>query len=100
MHYEKELKYTLKEYIARDEIQRERRQSQKFQSPEEIIHFIKKTHREYLKSLKDVQEDIQYIIYLCYKVVDAILTFFDMALVQLHGEINCKNNPEINYMQA
>lgn len=100
MQYEKLLKNSLKEYISRDEVLRERKQNQKFHSPEEIIHFIKKTHKEYMKSLKDVHEDIQYIIYLCFKVVDAILTFLDMALARLQEGIKPISEDSTNYLHA
>ena len=50
---------------------------------DEIIQFITKTHKEYLEALKTVKEDIRYIIELCSKVVNAIITLFDMTLEAL-----------------
>lgn len=85
VHYENELKQSLKEYVNREDTQRERKKCQVLCSFEEIINLIVRTHKEYLKALKDVQEDIQYIIELCYKVVDLILSFFEMALSKLHN---------------
>jgi CRISPR/Cas system-associated endoribonuclease Cas2 len=85
IHYERDLKHSLKEYVEREETQRGRKHSKKC-TLDEIVHIIYRTHREYLKALKDVQEDIQYIIELCCKVVDAILTFLEMALAQLHNK--------------
>jgi hypothetical protein len=79
VYYEKELKFSLRDYVNREDVQRER-DDNTFHSIEEIIHFIKKTHREYLKAIKAVHEDIQYIIELCYKVVDAILMFMEMSI--------------------
>ena len=78
--YEKELKHTLKEYVNHENNQRERIQSQRNYSIEEVIHFIWKTHSEYLKAIKNVHQDIRYIIDLCYKVVDAILSFLEGAV--------------------
>ncbi len=99
-YYEKELKFSLKEYVQSEAAQREREQIQNFHSIDEIIHFIRKTHKEYLKALKNVKGDILYIIDLCYKVVDAILLFFEMALAQLHGGLNNKHNMRVEYSQA
>jgi len=75
VYYEKELKFSLKEYVHRDDVQRDRVPNQASQSMEEIIFLIKKTHKEYLKAIKAVKEDIQFIVDLCYKVVDALLLF-------------------------
>lgn len=79
VYYEKALKFSLKEYVQRDDAQREREQNHDSQSIEEIINFIKKTHKEYMKALKVVKVDIQYIVNLCYTVVDALLLFFEIA---------------------
>lgn len=79
VYYEKELKFSLKEYVHRENVQRDRLPNQPGQTIDDIIHFIIKTHKEYLKALKEVKEDIEYIVYLCFKVVDAILLFFELA---------------------
>lgn len=76
--YEKELKYSLKEYVNRDDVQMSRNNT--FHTIDEIIHIILSTHKEYMKAIKVIKEDIQYIIQLCYKVVDAILMFLEMAV--------------------
>lgn len=73
--YEKELKFSLKEYVQSDAAKRNRAQIQKSPSVEEIINFIQKTHKEYLKAIKNIKADIHFIIELCYKVVDSILMF-------------------------
>ncbi len=85
MQYEKELKFSLKEYINCLDTQREKRQCQIFYSLDELLLFIIQTHKEYLKALKCIHKDIQYIIDLCYKVVDAILSFFQKAFSQMHN---------------
>lgn len=85
--YEKELKFSLKEYVQREDVQRVRNTDQKFISFEEIIRFIEKTHIEYLNAVKAVKEDIKYIIDLCYKVVDAIIMFFEMTCNKLHESL-------------
>ncbi len=85
--YEKELKNSLKNYVESETSKRERAQTKKFHSIEEISHFITRTHKEYLRAIKNVKGDIHYIIELCYKVVDAILMFFEMALEKLENEL-------------
>lgn len=79
VYYEKEMKFQLLEYIELDDIHSESLQGQILHTFDEIIHFIKKTHKEYLEALRAVKQDIHYIIELCSKVVDAILAFFNMA---------------------
>lgn len=91
IHYEKELKLSLKTYVNREDIQRERKNPQIFGSFDEIIHLIWLTHKEYLKALKNVNQDIKYIIDLCYKVVDMILSFFELAMVKLQENLNIKS---------
>jgi hypothetical protein len=98
--YEKDLKFKLREYVGRDDVQKERIPGQSFDTFEEIIHFINKTHGEYLNAIKVVHEDIQYIIHLCYKVVDAILRFFELAVEKFESDIMMKHKIRIHYSQA
>lgn len=90
VYYEKELKYSLKEYVESEDNQRERISSQLFCNIDEIIGLIAKTHNEYLKVMKNVNKDIQFIIDLCYKVVDLILSFFEMEIAGLHHKLNTR----------
>lgn len=79
VYYEKEMKFKLLEYIELDDIHSESLQGQILHTFDEIVQYIKKTHKEYLEALRAVKQDIHYIIELCSKVVDAILAFFNMA---------------------
>lgn len=97
LFYEKELKFSLKEYIQGEDAQKEC-EAENFESIEDVIGFISKTHTEYLKALKEVKEDIEYIVELCYKVVYAILKFFEKAYKMLTSSIN--NQSKINYQNA
>ncbi|MDF2512949.1 MAG: hypothetical protein K0S04_2815 [Herbinix sp.] len=98
--YEKDLKFKLREYVGRDEVQKERIPGQSFHTFEEIIRFINETHGEYLKAIKVVNQDIQFIIHLCYKVVDAILRFFELAIEKFENEILHQHKVRIHYSQA
>ncbi|MDF2543728.1 MAG: hypothetical protein K0S47_3446 [Herbinix sp.] len=87
--YEKELKITLKSYVESDEAQRIREQSESYHTIDEILRFINQTHKEYIKVInnlviKEVKEDIQYIVDLCYRVVDALLKLFELAYAKFH----------------
>jgi len=98
IQYEKELKEHLYEYVNRSDIRMKR--NYKYHTLDEIIHLIINTHKEYMKALKVIKEDIQYIIQLCYKVVDAILMFFEMALKKVENSFNPAGNVGFNYSLA
>lgn len=97
VYYEKDLKFKLREYVGREDIKRER--TQVFHTFDEIIHSIKKAHKEYLKALKEVQVDVQHIIDLCYKVVDSIISFFEMAIDRLEDNLAPKHQVRLEYSQ-
>jgi len=83
VYYEKEMKFRLKEYIELEDIHSQALKGQKLHTFDDIVRFIIKTHNEYLSELKAVKQDIRYIIELCSKVVDAILTFIRIALASI-----------------
>lgn len=80
--YEKQLKNSFKTYVKEEDTQRIREKGSKFNSFDEIVGFIIMTHKEYLKALKVVKEDCQFIVDLVYKVVDAILQIFELNLTK------------------
>ncbi len=94
VYYEKELKFSLNDYVNSEEAKRERNRYKKQHSIEDFIHFIQITHKEYLKAVNCVKEDIHYIIELCYRVVDAILMFLETALEKLGLSLSYKNTLE------
>ena len=95
--YEKELKHSLKHYVESETSRRERAKIKKFHTIEEISHYILRTHKEYLNAMKNVKGDIHYIIELCYKVVDAILMFFEMALEKFENELVQRHKNQAGY---
>ncbi|MDF2486366.1 MAG: hypothetical protein K0R46_2534 [Herbinix sp.] len=99
-YYEKELKHSLRAYVQSDSSQRVRTQLKKSHTIEEISHFIQKTHREYLRALKNVKGDIHYIIELSFKVVDAILMFFELALNGFENKLMLEHNLRMEYSQV
>jgi hypothetical protein len=100
VYYEKELKHSLKEYVLSEDAKRDRVMNQPSQTIDEIIHLIRKTHKEYLKALKAVKEDIHFIVDLCYKVVDALLLFFELACKKLNIEILPNKNMQMEYLKG
>ena len=98
VYYEKELKFSLKEYVNLDMAQKDRKEYRTTQSPDEIIQFILKTHKEYLIALKAVKEDIKYIVYLCHKVVDAILWFFELAYEKINPDITLSKKIQLGFI--
>lgn len=86
VYYEKELKKLLRKYVNLDVAKKNRDEHGMSRTLEEIVQFIINTHAEYLKAWKAVKVDIKYIVYLCHKVVDAILRFFEMAFRTSPGE--------------
>jgi len=83
VYYEKELKHSLREYVKSETAIPNREESQSLETFEEIIRFIIITHKKYLKAIKEVKEDIRYIVDLCFKVIDAIIQLFRMAFHQV-----------------
>jgi hypothetical protein len=81
--YEKQLKYSLKEYVLREDTQREREKNQEIKTIDDVIQFIENTHKEYLSVLKEIKDDIFYIVDICFKVMDAILHFVESGIAQV-----------------
>lgn len=98
--YEKELKFSLKAYVQSEVAQKEREEYMYYHSYDEIIAFIIKTHKEYLKAIKVITEDIQYIVNLSYQVVNAILIFFEMACENLKDSLLDGQRMQVEFAQA
>lgn len=71
--YEAELKRGLKKYILDGEAVRNCRKEVRFTSFEQIITFIRKAHALYVTRERNVQEDIQFIITVCYQVMQGMV---------------------------
>lgn len=78
--YENILKHKLREYVLTMESRRERMKETRFETLEELFTFIYEVHEKYLKRLSEVKKDIQYIVDVCFEVVDAILKFIEIQL--------------------
>ena len=71
--YEGELKNDLKAYILDGHAEVHFRKKVSFDSFEQVIEFIKKAHRIYEMKERNVEEDIQFIITVCYQVIQGIV---------------------------
>lgn len=76
-YYEKELKFAFRKYVKSEQAKRNRLLESAYNTPEEIVGFIKSMHDEYLKAIKRISVDCHYIVELCFRVVDAILHYFE-----------------------
>ncbi|MGN0505329.1 MAG: zinc dependent phospholipase C family protein [Lachnospiraceae bacterium] len=75
--YEADLMASLKAYVKSAEAARARAVNGIIRTKEDIIHLIERMHKEYLECIKNIKNDINYIVELCYRVVDAILQIFE-----------------------
>lgn len=82
--YEAELKRSLKEYILNGEAVKNCSREVHFNSFEQIISFIKKAHDLYVSRERNVQDDIQFIITVCFLVMQGMVYLleekFEIAL--------------------
>ena len=82
--YENELKHRLKEYVQSVDARRKRLKHSCFESYEDLLEFICKKHKQYMQEVSAVKADIEYIVDVCFQVVDAIVKFFEMEFQKYH----------------
>lgn len=78
--YEAELKRGLRNYILSGRAVKNCRREVGFANFEQIITFIKKAHELYVSKERNVQEDIQFIITVCYQVMQGIVHLLEEKL--------------------
>lgn len=78
--YEKQLKSTLNEYIQSGEAQKNRKEAKNFKTPEALLDYVWKAHKEYLKVKKSTMEDCKYIVGVCHTVVEAVIYLLNQRL--------------------
>ncbi|MDO5337211.1 MAG: zinc dependent phospholipase C family protein [Eubacteriales bacterium] len=71
-HYEKELKDRLKACINSGDAAIYTRTALDFNSAKELIDFIRKSHELYVKKARNVLEDIDFILTVCYQTVQGM----------------------------
>lgn len=72
-HYEKVLKNRLKSCIEQGEAQRYLEPAIHFASFSTLIDYIEATHEKYLNKLRCVEEDIRFILNMCFQVIQGLV---------------------------
>ena len=72
-HYEKILKNNLKSCIKSGEAYKHLEEAIHFRSLTQLTEYIEKSHEHYLNKLRNVEEDIRYILNVCFQVIQGIV---------------------------
>lgn len=72
-HYEKVLKNNLKAYIQSGEAHIYVDRALRFDSLSELISYVQEKHAAYMEKIRNISDDIQYILSVCYQVVQGML---------------------------
>lgn len=75
--YEGNLKNQLKEYILGGHAEVHFKKEVTFDSFEEVIAFIKKAHAIYAMEQRNVEEDIQFILAVCFQVMQGVIRLME-----------------------
>lgn len=70
--YEKVLKNSLKAYIRSGEAKKHVGEVIRFGSLSDLNEYIKESHERYLRKVRNVAEDIKYILNVCFQVIQGI----------------------------
>ena len=81
--YEKHLKNHLKRYIESGAVNSMVIQPVSFGCFQEMVDYIKDAHERYLQKERNIAEDIQYILSMCFQVIHGIL---ELAMKRLNQE--------------
>lgn len=81
--YEKHLKNHLKRYIESGAVNSMVIQPVSFGCFQEMVDYIKDAHERYLQKERNIAEDIQYILSMCFQVIQGIL---QLAMKRLNQE--------------
>jgi len=84
--YEKELKFAFRSYVKTEGAQRKRSQALRIYTVEELCDFIRQMHDLYLKAVKKIEVDCEYIVQICHQLVDGILAFFESMSEKMAGD--------------
>ncbi len=71
--YEKYLKFRLRSYIRERACVLRAEEGEQLYSVEDILDYIRRNHREYMKEFRSVEEDCEYITRVCLQVLAAMV---------------------------
>lgn len=74
--YEELLKHRLRSYVKSEEAKKERSNTPLFYSVEDICNMVHTMHANYRTSEHSLDNDCNYIISICHKIVDSLLNLF------------------------
>lgn len=74
--YEEKLKKDLRSYLQKKQNTKEGKAGQKFHDTEDLIHFIQKSHNEYIEKKHDVEGDIHHIVEINHKAIQGLMDLF------------------------
>lgn len=77
--YEELLKHRLRSYVKSEDAKRERNTVPRFYSVEEICNMVHTMHDNYRTSKHSLDNDCNYIITICHRIVDSLLHLFSFA---------------------
>ncbi|MEE3393439.1 MAG: zinc dependent phospholipase C family protein [Lachnospiraceae bacterium] len=89
--YEEDLKVALRSYLHNPD-SASRRLAVSVHTPEEITSFIARMHDLYMKITSAVERDIEYIVFVCFELVDELLLYLssefslDYTSMRIAGE--------------
>lgn len=71
--YEQELKLSLKDYVKNNKSGEFISEVKCFHNLDQLFHYISEQHKEYLSRKRSVNDDIRYILTVCFQVVNGIV---------------------------
>ncbi|MDD3337736.1 MAG: zinc dependent phospholipase C family protein [Lachnospiraceae bacterium] len=78
--YEAELKRNLKETIKSGAADKYCQSTVKFDSLDELLTFLKTAHKIYVSRERNIKDDIQFIVTICYQVMQGMIRIFQNRL--------------------
>lgn len=72
-YYENQLKHRLRECLTNGDIEIQCVKQDEFLTVNDVMEYIIETHENYLKVAKEVETDIEFIVSVCWNVVNAIV---------------------------
>ena len=75
--YEKEMKFYMRAYVKSDNAKHSRSEGLSYDTVDSICYYIMDFHKRYEQQIQTVALDCEYIVSLCHKIVDFILSIFE-----------------------
>lgn len=96
--YEELLKHRLRSYVKSEDAQKKRDQVSHICSVEDICNMVRDMHEHYRTSKHSLDNDCNFIITICHKIVDSLLHLFSNATNQVSS--NATNQVSLRLTQC